>query len=152
MGLFGTVDVAASALQAERLRMTLIANNLANAETTRDADGILRAYRRKIPVFSLGAPELTGDRRFGVTLADIVESGAALRRVWDPDHPDAVTPDDLRTNPELTSDDIGFVLYPNVDLPTEMVDMIEASRVYQANIQVVAITRAMVRSALELLG
>ena len=152
MGLMSTVDIAASALEAERLRMTLVANNLANAETTRDANGILRPFRRKIAIFRQGNPRLTGSDRFGVQLAEVAESRAALRRVFDPDHPDAVTPEDLRANPELTPDDIGFVIYPNVQVPTEMVDMIEASRVYQANVQVVAVTRSMARSLLELLA
>lgn len=152
MGLMSTVDIAASALEAERLRMTLVANNLANAETTRDSSGVIRPYRRRMALFRQGNPALTGSEQFGVQLAEVAESRAAFRRVFDPDHPDAVTIEDLRANPELTPDDVGFVIYPNVQVPTEMVDMVEASRVYQANVQVVAVSRSMARSLLELLA
>lgn len=152
MGLLASIDIAASALEAERLRMVLLANNLANAESTRDAAGVLRPYRRRIPVFQQGSLRLTGDARFGVTLAEVLESAAPPRRVWDPEHPDAVRPQDVAANRELTAEDLGFVLYPNVNVATEMVDMVEASRAYQANVQAVALARAMIRSALELLG
>ncbi|HHN46742.1 MAG TPA: hypothetical protein ENN09_04800, partial [Planctomycetes bacterium] len=108
---------------------------------------------RKLAVFRTGAPDITGSRGFGVTLAEVVESAEEYRRVWDPYHPDAVSAEDVKRRPEtFRESDIGFVLYPNVNMPTEMVDMTEASRIYQANIAVVGLTRAMIRSTLELLG
>ena len=153
MGLFEPIDIASSALEAERARMTIIANNLANVDSTRAADGSLRPYVRKLAIFKTGAKGITGSNKFGVTLADIVESSEEFRRVWDPYHPDSVTADDVKRNPELFKEsDIGFILYPNVNMPSEMVDMTEASRIYQANISVVGITRAVVRSTLELLA
>ncbi|MBN1809632.1 MAG: flagellar basal body rod protein FlgC [Planctomycetes bacterium] len=153
MGLFTPIDIAASALRAERLRMNVIANNLANLETTRGPDGRLMPYVRKLSVFRAGASDITGNSRFGVTLAEVMESGEQFRRVWDPYHPDAVKAEDVERAPEMFKEsDIGFVLYPNVDMPTEIVDMTEATRIYQANISVVGLTRAMVRSSLEILA
>lgn len=133
--------------------MTVIANNLANVDTTRGPDGTLAPYVRKVSVFKNGAKDITGSETFGVTLAEVLESQEEFRRVWDPYHPDAVTADDVKKAPGIfREEDIGFVVYPNVNLPIEMVDMTEASRIYQANISVVAVTRAMIRSTLEILA
>ena len=133
------VSVAASALSAERLRIEVAVSNLANAESTRGADG--RPYRRRDVVLAadtvqsfdsaLGAASATG-----VKVAGIVEDTAPARRLYDPSHPDA--------------DSQGFVELPNVDPASEMVDMVGASRAYQANLTAINLIRDLVSRSLEL--
>lgn len=145
MAFLPSLDISASGLTAERLRMDLIANNLANARSTRSARG--GAYRRQMPVFAAreGAwLALAGGRwnrvlqgAGGVEVAAILEDPAPPRLVYDPDHPDA-RPD-------------GYVEYPNVDVVTEMVDMLAASRAYQANLATFSASRDMARGALDLI-
>lgn len=117
MGLISLMKVSATGLSAERLRMDTIADNLANANTTRSVNG--GPYRRKVAMFQpiTPSPQLPG----GVRVAGIVEDTTPLRRVYQPGHPDA--------------DPNGYVTYPNVDMVHEMVDLITASRAYEANIQ-----------------
>lgn len=117
MGLISTLRVSSSGLSAERLRMDLIADNLANANTTRTPDG--QPYRRKVAIFQPITP--TPSMPGGVRVAQIAEDTTPPRLVYEPGHPDA--------------DANGYVAYPNVDIVHEMVDMITASRAYEANIQ-----------------
>jgi flagellar basal-body rod protein FlgC len=117
MGLISTLRASASGLSAERLRMDLIADNLANANTTRTPDG--QPYRRKVAIFEPITP--TPRTPGGVRVAQIAQDPSPPRMVYDPSHPDA--------------DPNGYVTYPNVDIVHEMVDMITASRAYEANIQ-----------------
>ena len=117
MGLISTLRVSASGLSAERLRMDLIADNLANANTTRTPDG--QPYRRKVAIFAPIAP--TPHMPGGVRVVQIAQDLSPPRMVYDPSHPDA--------------DANGYVAYPNVEMVHEMVDMITASRAYEANIQ-----------------
>jgi flagellar basal-body rod protein FlgC len=141
--VFANLDIAASGLSAQRLRLDIIANNLANAETTRTAAG--GPYRRRLPVF---APrEATSFQYFfqaaaeggvgrGVRVTGIVTDPSPLRRVYQPGHPDA--------------DAAGYVAYPNVNVVTEMVDMISASRAYEANAAAFNAGKGMALEALEL--
>jgi flagellar basal-body rod protein FlgC len=134
MGLFDAMDVSASGLTAERLRMDTIAANLANANTTRGADGV--AYRRREVVTSevAGGGAATGAGRSfasfgaaagalgapgGVEVVEISEDPTPGRTVYDPGHPDA--------------DGRGYVQMPNVNPVTEMVDLITATRSYEAS-------------------
>ncbi len=117
MGLISTLRVSSSGLSAERLRMDLIADNLANANTTRTPEG--QPYRRKVAVFQPIAP--TPTMPGGVRVVQIVADNTPPRLVYEPGHPDA--------------DANGYVAYPNVDIVHEMVDLITASRAYEANIQ-----------------
>ncbi|OYT74129.1 MAG: flagellar basal body rod protein FlgC [Armatimonadetes bacterium JP3_11] len=117
MGLISTLRVSSSGLSAERLRMDLIADNLANANTTRTPNG--QPYQRKVAIFQpiTPTPRMPG----GVRVAQIAFDTTPPRLVYEPGHPDA--------------DANGYVAYPNVDIVHEMVDMITASRAYEANIQ-----------------
>jgi len=117
MGLISTLRVSSSGLSAERLRMDLVADNLANANTTRTPDG--QPYRRKVAIFQPITP--TPSMPGGVRVAQIAADTTPPRLVYEPGHPDA--------------DANGYVAYPNVDIVHEMVDMITASRAYEANIQ-----------------
>jgi flagellar basal-body rod protein FlgC len=143
MSFFGAIDISGSGLSAERLRMDLSAENLANAQSTRGADG--QPYRRKEAVLrqaeagfdaSLNAA-MSGAGGRGVEVVQIAEDQAPPRMVYDPGHPDA--------NPE------GYVQMPNVDPVTEMVDLISASRAYEANVTAMQTAKSMFTRTLDLL-
>ncbi len=133
------VDAAASALAAERTRIEVAVSNLANAESTRGPDG--RPYRRRDVVLSTDQGQsfdtaLGRASASGVKVAAIVEDESPARRRYDPSHPDA--------------DGDGYVALPNVTPAEEMVDMVGASRAYQANLTAINLIRDMVSRALEL--
>lgn len=145
MSMFGAIDAAASGLTAERLRMDVISNNIANANTTRTAEG--GAYRRKVVLFeprseqaSKFAQVLAGETQQkagnGVRATGIVEDNSPLRTVYNPGHPDA--------------NDEGYVEMPNLNIVTEMVDMITASRAYEANVTAVNSAKSMAMKALDI--
>lgn len=135
--MFGSLDISTSALVAQRIRMDTIAGNVANAQATRRADGEPGPYRRRVAVFepvaARGGP--------GVRVAEIQEDPSPGRMHFDPGHPDAI-----RSGPQA-----GYVEYPNVDLATEMVDAMLASRAYEANIAAIDVTKNMISSSLRLL-
>jgi len=132
MGLFNTLRVSASGLSAERLRMDTISSNIANVQTTRGEDG--EAYKRKIAVFQENLDKEMGLR--GVKAVAIVEDETPLQEVYDPSHPDA--------------DENGYVTMPNVNILTEMADMIAASRSYEANTDTLNASKTMFMKALEI--
>jgi flagellar basal-body rod protein FlgC len=135
--LFAAADISASGLAAERLRLEVVANNIANAFSTRSANG--GPYRRQDVVFSAVLNQRLGGRAGlgGVQVAGIVEDMSDLRRVHNPGHPDA--------------DKDGYVSMPNVDLPVEMVNMITASRAYEANLRAMQFFRQMTEQSYSLL-
>jgi flagellar basal-body rod protein FlgC len=146
MDVYGTLAVSASALRAERLRLDAIASNLANASTTRTPEG--GPYRRRNVLFvpedleSDFAATLEGlaprGLRQGVRVAGVVEDASPPRLVFEPAHPDA--------NAE------GYVAYPNVNPVAEMVDLMAATRAYEANVQAVNATKRMAEAALSIGG
>lgn len=152
-GVFEAFDISGSALRAERLRMNLIANNLANVTTTRTDGRRLAPFRRQQAIFSLGAPDMTGDDRLGVRLDRVEPDPSPLHRVYNPGHPDAVTDEDIaQSGGRFGPGDRGYVLMPNVDFPIEMVDMIEASRAYEASVTAIQVTKAMLEGVLQVLA
>ncbi len=149
MGIFTSMNTASTGLTAQRLRMDVISNNIANAQTTRSTDG--GAFRRKRVVLRPRNDELEFHSRLlpqplwkgmgeGVRVIKIEEDRSPLRLVYDPDHPDA-----LKTGPKK-----GYVEYPNVNIVTEMVDMISASRAYEANVTVIQNASQMYMRGLEI--
>ena len=150
MGLFTTINTAASGLTAERLRLDVISDNIANANTTRTAEG--GPYRRSRVIFrprvdqpywrSPFLPEpLRNKIGSGVRVTSIEKDrDTDLVLKWDPTHPDAV-----KTGPKT-----GYVELPNVNVVSEMVDMISASRAYEANAAVIDGSKSMFRRALEI--
>jgi flagellar basal-body rod protein FlgC len=138
LGAFSALEVAASGLSAERTRMNTIASNLANARTTRTAEG--GAYKRLDPVFEakhLGGDAVGGPNESAVSLVNVQRIQQDTRDpqlVYEPGHPDA--------------DAKGYVRYPNVNVVEEMVNMITASRAYDAGISSVESVKAMAKSAL----
>ncbi|NGQ94003.1 flagellar basal body rod protein FlgC [Brevibacillus sp. SYP-B805] len=152
MKLFGAMDTSASALTANRLRLDTIAANVANANTTRArmVNGVWEPYRRKIvevtpktndsfdDLLQAAIGNITGGVEQGVRVTAIKEDTTPFKRVYDPEHPDA--------------DAEGYVLLPNVDMMKEMVDMISASRSYEANVTVLNAAKSMMMKAFEING
>ena len=143
MGFFKSMDVSASALTAQSFRMDVIAQNVANATTTRTENG--DPYRRRSVVFAereasfadtLSAVQGGADAGGGVTVSETVEDQTPFELVYDPTHADA--------------DENGYVRMPNVDVAREYVDMISATRSYEANITVMNATKRMALKALEI--
>ncbi len=132
MGIFASLRISASGLTAQRTRLDTIAGNLANATTTRTPEG--GPYRRREVVF---APvTLDAQQTGGVAVLEIREDPRAPQMVYDPGHPDA------------NAD--GYVAMPNVRVLEEMVDLISASRAYEANVTVMTAAKGMMRRALEI--
>lgn len=145
MGYFGALDIGASALTAQRLRMDTISQNIANVNTTRTENGT--PYRRKSVIFEERAQDApfsdylsasSKDRLVGggVRVAKIVEDSTPFKKVYDPGNPDADTE--------------GYVQMPNVDIVTEMVNMISATRAYEANVTSINTAKSMAMKALEI--
>jgi len=144
MGFMESLSISASGMTAERLRMDVIANNIANASTTRTADG--GPYRRQQVVYSSGGSSF-GDMLasqmgnntatlHGVNVQGIVPDSSPFKQVYDPGHPDA--------NAQ------GYVSMPNVDTVTEMVDMMGAQRAYEADVAATQAIKSIAQQAISI--
>ena len=145
MSIFSAFNINASGLTAQRYRMDIISENIANANTTRTADGT--PYRRKVVTFAeknshtpfsrvlnTATDRYSGD---GVKVDGVYEDAQTdMTMVYDPSHPDA--------------DENGYVMYPNVNIITEMTNMIDASRAYEANSTAFNASKAMAMKGLEI--
>lgn len=151
MGLFNSINIAATGMSVERLRSDVISNNIANASTTRTQEGGAFKRSRVVlePIQKTSAqwrtpftPEsLDNGPGKGVRALKIVkDTDTAGRLVWDPSHPDAA-----QSGPNK-----GYVEYPNVNIVNEMVDLISASRAYEANSTVVEGAKQMFSAALDI--
>jgi flagellar basal-body rod protein FlgC len=149
MSLFGSINTSSSGLTAQRLRLDVISDNLANATTTRTADG--GPYKRSRVIFRPKVEQPYWRTPFlpenmdngigkGVRVVKIEKDDSPPRLVYDPTHPDAI-----KTGPKA-----GYVEMPNVNVVSEMVDMIDASRAYEANVTMVNGAKAMFSKALEI--
>ena len=129
-------QVAVSGLKAQRTRMNVIANNIANVETTRTPQG--GAFRRQLAVFR-GEQLRPGynTEKLGVRVKSVASDLSALRTVYDPSHPDA--------NKD------GYVSYPNINIAVEMADLVSAQRGYDANVAVITSDKRMTQKALEII-
>ncbi|HEX3075447.1 MAG TPA: flagellar basal body rod protein FlgC [Lachnospiraceae bacterium] len=142
MSLFNSMNVSASGMTAQLLRTDIISQNIANVNTTRGTDG--KAYVRKTVVFAekdttsfSGVLQNVMNTSNGVKVTKIVEdTDTPMREVYDPSHPDA--------------DANGYVSYPNVNTVTEMTNLIDASRSYEANVTCFNGAKAMEQKALEI--
>ena len=150
MGLFTAINTSSTGLSAQRLRMDVISNNIANASTTRNTngDGPFRRDRViltpvnlrtqwKSPLYPFGIDPGQGR---GVKVMKVEKDMSPLRLVYDPTHPDAIPIGDKK----------GYVEMPNINIVTEMTDMISASRSYEANIQMIQGSKAMINKAIEI--
>ncbi len=140
MGMFTLFDIAGSAMTAQSQRLSTIASNLANIDSSTSADG--KPYRSRQVVFQVqplaqpGQPASGTDGPTGVRVARVIESQAPFRKVYQPGHPQA--------------DANGMVTYPNVDPVEEMTNMISASRAYQFNVEVMNTSRLLLQKTLEI--
>lgn len=142
MAIMGGMNISASGMTAQRLRMDIISQNIANVNTTRDKNGI--PYKRKNVVFAERDVTSFGDVLLktsgtvgnGVKVTGIIEDNKSpLRKVYDPSHPD--------------SDAEGYVSYPNVNTVQEMTDLISATRSYEANVTAFNASKSMALKGLE---
>lgn len=150
MSLMGSLNVSASGMSAQRTRMDIISQNIANASTTRDENG--NVYRRQTVVFAekndsnfesiltamqTGIPRKTDPLGDGVKITGIAEDHVTpMKMVYDPAHPDA--------------DEDGYVTYPNVNTVTEMTNLIDATRSFEANVTAFNATKNMALKGLEI--
>ena len=144
MAFLNSMNICASGLTAQRLRLDIASENIANVNTTRTENG--QPYRRKMVVFqSVGQESFRDvlnkragnfDTNGGVIVREIVEDERPLKSVYNPEHPDA--------------DENGYVMYPNVDLLKETVDSMEASRAYDANVTAFNAIKTMAAKGLEI--
>jgi len=144
MSLFSSLSVSASGMAAERSRAALLVENLANAETTRTPEG--GPYRRKDAVFAAepaASPfgsafaNAIGAEGTGVRVAEVIEDTSAPERRYLPGHPDA-GPD-------------GYVAFPHINPAEDMVDLMSASRNYEANVAAIAAVKDMISHSIDLL-
>lgn len=149
MGMFNALNISASGLTAQRLRMDVISNNIANVNTTRTTEGgpfkrsrvVLRTRNDSLNFKSMLLPKALRNRiGTGVKVARIEKDAKQGRLKYDPTHPDA-----YKFGPHK-----GYVEMPNVNVVTEMVDMISASRAYEANITIMNSSKQMFARALEI--
>ena len=150
MGLFTSINIASTGMAAERLRSDVISDNIANASTTRTQEG--GAYKRSRVVFEPIAAsnpqwrtpftpaDLDNGTGKGVKVLEIVKDTSQGRLVYDPEHPDSI-----KSGPNK-----GYVEYPNVNIVNEMVDLISASRAYEANATVINGAKDMFSAALDI--
>ncbi len=158
MGLFGAIDASTSGLTAQRLRLDLIANNIANINSTRTSEttpgGNPIPYRRQVALFVPRPPETNFATLFGKTLQEqstgngvqvsyVTSDPTPFRLEYNPDAPDAI-----KVAEEGMP--LGYVRQPNVNIMTEMVDMISASRAYEANVTALNASKSMAMKALEI--
>ena len=145
MGMFDAFNISASGMTAQRYRMDIISENLANIDTTRTADGT--PYRRKVVTFEERSDHTSFSSVLGRATKDYVGQGVNVTGVhedtwnemikaYDPSHPDA--------------DENGYVWYPNVNTVTEMPDLIDASRSFEANATAFQASKSMAMKALEI--
>lgn len=145
MSMFSAFNINASGLTAQRYRMDIISENVANASTTRTEDGT--PYRRKVVTFAEKGNQTPFSRVLGHASATYTGQGVKvdqvsedtwteMKKVYDPAHPDA--------------DENGYVTYPNVDIITEMTNLIDASRAYEANSTAFSASKSMALKGLDL--
>jgi len=144
MSIFNSINISTTGLTAERTRMDIISKNIANANTTRTGNGT--PYRRQIAIFKENSKvnfheyltkfsQKSIDKQ-GVKISRIAEDQAPFKKIYDPGHPDA--------------DESGYVQMPNVEIVNEMVDMISATRAYEANVTAINSAKAMAMKALDI--
>jgi len=134
--MFGSLDISASGLVAQRTRLDVIASNVANRNSIVDADGNYSPFRRRLAIFSPGDP--TSGKSQGVHVQEIKLDESPFIKKYEPDSPFAGVD--------------GYVEYPNIDPMMEMVNAIDASRAYEANIAAAEAAKSMMQNSLRLLA
>lgn len=139
--MFSAFDVSTSALVAQRVRLNAISSNLANLSTTRNEAGEASPYQPRFVVFETDAETTTSGGGSGVRVSSVEISAVEPDYKYEPGHPDAI-----KEGPRS-----GYVAYPNIDMTTQFVDALEASRAYEANLGVIEVTKDLGRQTLRIL-
>lgn len=142
MSILSSFDISGSGMTAQKYRLDIVSQNIANAQVTRTENG--EAYRRKMVILQSSNVQSfrevlnneIGVRKQGVEVAAVVDDPSALVPVYDPSHPDA------------NAD--GYVMYPNINTAQEMIDAMGASRAYEANVTAFNATKSIAMKALEI--
>ena len=130
-------DIAVGGIRAQRIRMNVIAQNIANAQTTRTEKG--GPFRRQLALFEAKPfGRQLNEKNPGLIVSKVVSDDSPFRQVFDPAHPDA--------------NEDGIVMYPNVNISIEMINMLSAQRAYEANIDVITSGKRMAQKAIEIIS
>ncbi len=141
--MYGALNISTSGMIAQRTRLEVISNNIANVDSLTNDIGENVPYRRRFALFAPGA----ADGGLGVQVQEIGIDEGPLRKVYDPNHPFAAK----ETDPALDQVQ-GYVNFPNVDTTIEMMDGYDAQRAYEANVVAAEATKAMFEAALQLIA
>ena len=141
--MYGALNISTSGMIAQRTRMNVISANIANADAITNQNGEAAPYRRKFALLAPGGK----DGPMGVSVLKIGEDDGPFRKVFDPDNPFAAVKTDA------SKDQVeGYVNYPNVNPVVEMVNLVEASRAYEANVMASQASKAMFDAAMQLIA
>jgi flagellar basal-body rod protein FlgC len=138
VAMFSSLDVSTSGLVAQRARLNAISSNIANMSTTRNERGEIEPYRPRYVTFETDTNVTTSGGGDGVKVGSVEQSNEPPKMKYEPGHPDA--------------DAHGFVHYPAIDMTTEFVDALEATRAYEANIGVIEVTKNMAQESLRIIA
>jgi flagellar basal-body rod protein FlgC len=136
--MFSALDISTSALVAQRARLDAISSNIANMSTTRNEKGEAEAYTPRYVTFATDSKMTTHGGGQGVKVASVEYADVEPNLKYMPSHPDA--------------NEGGYVAYPNIDMTTEFVDALSATRAYEANVGVIEITKAMGQRTLQIIA
>ena len=136
--MFSSLDVSTSGLVAQRARLNAISSNIANMSTTRNERGEAEPYQPRYVTFETDTDLVTSGGGAGVRVGSVEYSKEPPKMKYEPGHPDA--------------DERGYVSYPAVDMTTEFVDALEATRAYEANIGVIEVTKNMTEQTLRIIA
>jgi flagellar basal-body rod protein FlgC len=140
--MISAMDVSTSALVAQRVRLNTIASNLANMTTTRNENGDLAPYQARFAVFQTDSEMMTSHGAAGVKVKEIATETVEPQYRFQPNHPLAIKEGERE----------GYVAYPNINMTQQFVDVLGATRAYEANIGVIEITKSMGRQTLRILA
>jgi len=140
--MFPALDISTSALTAQKMRMDAISGNMANVSTTRNEKGESVPYQPRFVIFATDNSIPNAEGAVGVKVQSVETAQVEPRYKYQPGHPDAI-----KQGPHQ-----GYVAYPDIDITTEMVDALEASRAYEANVATIDITKGMYSQALKILA
>jgi len=140
--MFASLDISASALVAQRIRLDAISGNIAQMSTTRNEAGQSVPYQPRFVVFKPDESIRSPEGAVGVTVSSVEISQEPPRWRYQPGHPDAQTEGPHK----------GYVAYPNIDMTTEFADSLNATRAYEANVGVMEASKSMFAQALRIIG
>ncbi|MBX3422058.1 MAG: flagellar basal body rod protein FlgC [Pirellulaceae bacterium] len=140
--MFSALDVSTSALVAQRIRLNAVSANIANVSTLKDESGQAKPYQPRFTVFQTDETLAAAGGAPGVKVASVETSDAEPLYRYQPDHPLAISEGQWK----------GYVAYPNINLNEQMVDALEATRSYEANIGVMEISKSLGRQSLSIIA